>query len=152
MDEFKKNVGVAINAMEKIGFVKAQALEILMREVLYQFCDYFTKDVDAGGPPMKAGYYYLNTWNDPHLVLSSRLITKMKAMDPYYRIDGTAFRVADKKIMAIKYVRSLTGWGLKEAKDFVEGNSLHCTSEQAGDLFEMFNNSLTYDEFKSGQL
>lgn len=149
MSEFKKNVGLAIKAMVALGSTEAKALDILMGEYPSAFAEYFTKDVeDAGGPPMKAGYYYLNTWGDLLVVLSTRLINKMKAMDPYYSIDGTAFSVRDKKITTIKYVRSLTGWGLKEAKDFVEGNSMNCTSEQAGDLFEMFNNSLTYDEFK----
>jgi ribosomal protein L7/L12 len=44
------------------------------------------------------------------------------------------------KIMLIKYVRNITGCGLREAKDFVEGNGTlenltHDMHQQLGKLF-----------------
>lgn len=41
----------------------------------------------------------------------------------YEEYDVVFFACGPKKIETIKYVRQLTGWGLKESKDFVEGPS-----------------------------
>lgn len=56
-----------------------------------------------------------------------------KPLPPDYRIRHT-------KIDDIKQVRSITGWGLKEAKDFVEGgrSPTPVTSQQVSDLRTLF--------------
>ena len=42
-------------------------------------------------------------------------------------------------------MRAVTGWGLKEAKDFVEGQTKYCTPQQASELRAVFTEGLYED-------
>jgi hypothetical protein len=57
-------------------------------------------------------------------------------------VAGKTYFVNEQKIHTIKLVRELTGLGLKEAKDFVEGCSLNFNSAQAMKLVGAFGDSL----------
>lgn len=76
--------------------------------------------INEDGTPFSAGQVV--SWVDPNAVVFIPTVAPVKATE-----EATSFNVilkgaqATAKIAVIKLIRELTGLGLKEAKDFVEG-------------------------------
>lgn len=150
MSDFRTNVRDAVNAMVKIGYNKSDALDLLWRDNPKLFSNYFTSEEDVSN----GGYYYINTYI-ARMTLSNRILKKLTTpSDNHYGgmsipVSDYNFFVKDKKINAIKYVRAITHWGLKEAKDFIEGTTMYLTPAQATDLRDMFAEGMYADDIKN---
>lgn len=132
MSDFRTNIRIAIEALVKVGYNKSDALDLIWRDSPRLFLKFFT-DEDT------CGYYRINV-NDPVTVnIYDELADKLSSLGVVVNRDEYSYLLPNKKIETIKFVRALTGWGLKAAKDFVEGMTKPLNAGQYGYLKSMFD-------------
>jgi len=137
MSDFRTNVRDAIEALVKIGYNKSDALDLIWRDNPKLFLNHFT------GTDNIRRYYRLDY--NPYAIIDDDMKEKLRDRRINVLDDERRFYVKDKKITAIKFVRALTNFSLKDAKEFVEGSTRHLTDDQYEYLLQMFGSYLMRD-------
>lgn len=141
MSDFRTNIRTAIEALVKVGYNQSDALDLIWRDSPRLFLKFFTT---SGAD--SSGYYRIDI-NDPVTVsINYDVDSELRHSGIFINSDEYSYLMSNKKITTIKFVRALTGWGLKEAKDFVEGQTKHLTITQHEYLNAMFGTQLVRDE------
>ena len=78
-------------------------------------------EIDAGAIPLEGGVSGDTLLEDPSLDESASLATNVEAAEEKDDFDVVLTAAGDQKVQVIKAVRAITGLGLKEAKDLVDG-------------------------------
>jgi hypothetical protein len=138
MSDFRNDIKTVIEALMKVGYNKDTAMDLLWEKNPRMFVEYFM-GVDGG-------HYYINIYS-ARISISDSMKTKLMSKGTFFHHGEMEFAVENQKIATIKYVRALTGWHLKDAKEFVEGRTMKLTNEQASDLKSLFSEGFYKDEY-----
>lgn len=142
---FKKQVKAALDALYPFGLSKYSALELLLRENPDGFINYFDSPETAISPlsavgPNYGAYRLMVDESTIYNVMRLRDIGMLSEKDMSKR--PLCATVHDNKIYAITMVRTITGWGLKESKDFIEGETFSLSRSEYLLLKEVFGQSM----------
>ena len=147
MSDFRTNIRNAIEALVKVGYNQSDALDLIWRDSPRLFLKFFTSNDEDS-----SGYYRIDV-NDPVIVsITEAVDDELRHKGVIVNRDEVDYLMSNKKITTIKFVRALTGWGLKESKDFVEGMTKHLTEAQHKHLSAMFGPQLVRDTTYEGSM
>lgn len=144
MDDFRYRVKVAIEALVGLNYTRHDALALLYSDNRAKFCNYFM-DAPAPGDDTKAGWYRIDHSYIPFAYMTENVDREVSSRvgDIGGRpANHSCFSIDNHKIYTIKVVRAITGWHLKDAKEFVEGKPTFIEGRHLTLLKEMFGVNL----------
>ena len=137
MSDFRTNIRNAVEALVKVGYNQSDALDLIWRDSPRLFLKFFTSNDEDS-----SGYYRIDVNDFVTVSITDAVDDELNHKGVIVNRDEYDYLMSNKKITTIKFVRALTGWGLREAKDFVEGMVKHLTVEQHKHLNDMFGAQL----------